>query len=288
MSVDKGRVEALNVDGGFFQRRCAQEFRGAKSWKVLAEEYPTEATSSTGRTRDETAIDILAGGASSWRRACLSVECKKADPFFKEWIFFRKHGSHHRFRNLAVEDKPNQRRVAIHLLEGNLSEVVCDYGRELTGRYGERDRDRTKTPSDRIQNAARQAVLGTRGVALGIANILYTPRENTMAWAHGEKALHLVPMVITTAKLYVCSFSPDDVALDAGSLAHEKAAFEEHSYVIYEHPLTGGLKFDPELVSRSPDDLDALTKAHVIVLQAQSLPELVQKYTPLARLIEGW
>ncbi len=287
---DEARTEALNVAGTFFQRRVVSLFRGRIPWMVIAEEYPVEyPQEGPPSERESSAMDIwlAAVGEPGLRgRAVAScqVECKKADPGFTDWVFFRKAGADHRFRHLTLRYLEDGR-PALMLQQGNLTDSLCDDGRELKGDYS--GRDRTKVTSARIQDAARQASLATLSSAFTLMRLSIHPFNHV-------RAVQIVPVVVTTANLLLCEFPVNQVDLSTGQLSPGvTATFTPRDFIVYDYPLTGGLalradrvQFADSLVEENPE---SLIKMQVVILNSRTgLDRFVADVLPVARLIEGW
>lgn len=90
----QARTHALNVEGIFFQQRVADILRQA-GWTVVAEEYPVAFPPGNGPiVGKEGRLDIRAERQFPGYVTVLAVECKKADPDYKEWVFFPKGENH--------------------------------------------------------------------------------------------------------------------------------------------------------------------------------------------------
>jgi len=288
-SNDSARTDALNVAGTFFQRKVAGEFRRS-GWLVLAEEYPvTYPQSGPLSERQSGAMDIWVinsaafhGGSPAGSAFSSQMECKKADPGFIDWVFFRKHGSNLRFRHLMLYREDAATQHALIVAEGNLH-ALCDDGRELKGDY--RGTDRTKSTSSRIQDAARQAALATLSTAMTLRTAPQPPLNRF-------RIITLAPVVVTTANLFICEFPLEDVQQATGRLPPKSAEYLPQDYVVYDYPLTGGLALAPgevALSNRIPDDnIEVLVKMHVLIVNAgKGLDRLIDQAHPLRVLIEG-
>lgn len=287
---DSARTDALNVAGAFFQRKVAGEFRRS-GWGVLAEEYPvTYPQSGPLSERQSGAMDIWVAILGSFEGRLgkpgllCQLECKKADPGFTDWVFFRKHGDNLRFRHLTfIREGDAAQAGGLFVAEGNLH-TLCDDGRELKGDY--RGKDRTRSTTSRIQDAARQAALATLSTATTLRNKPQPPLDRI-------RFIHLVPVVITTANLFLCEFDLGDVQQVTGQLPPKAAKYQPVDYVVYDYPLTGGLALSPGEVAvsdRIPDDnVEALAKVHVLIVNAaKGLDQLIDKAYPLGVLVEGF
>lgn len=289
MSDDAARTEALNVAGTFFQRKVAGEFRRRGGWRVLAEEYPvTYPQTGPLSERQSSAMDIWVANSEAWHGGspgspafAAQIECKKADPGFIDWVFLLKHGDDLRFRHLILRrDRDAVPDHNLFVAGGNLHSL-CDDGRELKGNY--RGADRTKSTSSRIQDAARQAALATLSTAL-------TLQRNPQPPLGQFRVIHLVPVVVTTANLFICEFALQDIQQATGKLPPKSAKYEPTEYVVYDYPLTGGLTFPGVGISGhiSDDNIELLVKMHVLIVNAaKGLDALIDKAHPFGVLIEG-
>lgn len=290
------RVQALNIAGSFFPRRCAKEFRRhPRTWQVIAEEYPVASPRPGPKGSQASAADlIVVNPPGRGAIVCLGVECKKADPRFKEWVFFKKFGGDNRFRHASLALTNPKVEQPIRLLrEGNLIDLY-DFGRELTGQYTKErqtETPSTKTTSQRIQDAAQQAALTVRSLAHELWTRIPDRKTKALDWATLNQWIHFVPLVLTTAKLLVCDFDAGNVDLQSGEISPESVTFEEKRFVLYDYPATGGLAFwsdDFEDLGKVADSFDAFARMHVLFLQTSALGRLAESQFPLKFLIEGW
>ena len=292
LTDDEARTEALSMAGAFFQRRVAAAFRGRAPWRVVAEEYPVEFPREGPLPQRETsAIDVWVAAVAPYggvgRNPALScqIECKKADPGFTDWVFFRKHGTPLRFRHLTVHRLENEPALVLH--EWNLTELLCDDGRELKGNY--RGLDRTRSTSSRIQDAARQAALATLSTAFTLMQAPVEPFGD-------RRAVQLVPVVVTTANLLLCEFPLDQVDFASGQLPATAASYSATDYVVYDYPLTSGLSVPTDRIGfadgtagATGGDLEELVKMHVLIVNSsRGLHRLVSEVYPLGVLIQSW
>jgi len=297
---DSHRVDALNIAGSFFPRRCAEEFRSRARWSVVAEEYPVfyPRDGRIGERLESAADMIVATASGCGPRVFLTVECKKADPRFVEWVFIKKyaHSSQlHRFRNLALSwDGVIGERPLRVLREGNPADPLCDFGCELMTESTGKDRPKPPT-TQRIQDAARQAVLALRSFVDELWQRNADTREPAMKastvlqWLAQSHRLDFVPVVITTAKLLVCDFDARSVDLRSARMASGLVKFDERPWVVYDYPLTGGLSFGADDVlpyNIQANPLEIMTKIHVLFLQSSNLPTLAADgLDPLPKLL---
>src|SRR5574341_608400 len=281
-SASDARTDALNIAGAFFPRKVAGELRRSSGWRVLAEEYPvTYPQVGPLSERQSSAMDVWAAifgkfvGPLGIPVILCQIECKKADPGFTDWVFFRKHGGGLRFRHLNfIRQGDAAQAGGLLVMDGNLH-TLFDDGRELKGDY--RGADRTKSTSSRIQEAARQAALATLSTAMSLRSRAQPPLDRF-------NLFHLVPLVVTTANLAVCEFNLEDVEQETGRLP-KAAEFRPAEFVVYDYPLTGGLALPPEAtVSQDipADNVEALVKMHVLIVNAgKGLDALIDRAEPL-------
>jgi len=84
-------VHVLNIHGAVFERWVEHVFEKAgSSWHVVATQFPVEYPPPRAFSRGfESTLDVWADYRVEKRWLSLLVECKKNDPRFIDWVFFR-------------------------------------------------------------------------------------------------------------------------------------------------------------------------------------------------------
>ena len=220
---------ALNEQGYLFQEACEQVLKnneGATGWEVRASEYPV---CLQGR---DTKVDIvLHSKTSSSPELYALVECKRADPSYIYWLFgapglpfgdalCSTFGLECRE---TMSDQPYQ----VNRLLTRLHFEVSTYGavNRLEAKRG--SAGRTSTPQN-IENAFGQVLRGVGGFA-----------QEQLDQRCKSRALFktfFVPVVVTTASLYVAYYEPRDIDLATGKISKDKVLFGPKSQPAEEVP----------------------------------------------------
>lgn len=208
---------ALNEQGYLLQHRVldvihtnARADQWGDTWAVEAFEVPVSLPN-----HDETRIDIVLKhkkAGSPWR---VVVECKRAAPDYKRWVFFGQNqiGSgpspnqyYIEHANLAgswcqnTEPEPKMS----HRLESRAAAtgyLAYDFG--LEARLNRLDNSKRVSATVVIEDALHQVTLGQAGLALKLR-------------AAHELTINLIPVVVTTAELTSADFKPESVSLSHG------------------------------------------------------------------------
>jgi hypothetical protein len=237
MSVELSDLlfNAINEQGYLFREACEQALKnkeGTTGWEVKASEYPVSLQG------QDTRVDIiLRSKTSSSPELYALVECKRADPTYIYWIFGAPGLP---FGNalcskLGIEcretrsDHPYQYSSFVKCLHFNL----FIYGAEswLEARKG--SDKRISTPQS-IENAFVQVLKGVGGLA--------QEQIDQRHKGHDLFKTFFVPIVVTTASLYVANYETRDVDLSIGRIAKDKVRFgsegqpaEEIDYVLIDY-----------------------------------------------------
>jgi hypothetical protein len=78
-----------------------------------------------------------------------------------------------------------------------------------------------------------------------------------------------VPVIVTTAKLYLLEFDARDVNAESGTIEAEKVQLAEKNCLVFESPLSRHLQRGPGRFVRPPDELEAVVKFQSIVVQSR-------------------
>ena len=146
-------VHSINIHGVFFERWCQQAIAEAEGWTLDSVNYPVEFPPANGPMRGkESALDIRASRNVADQRLCLLIECKKNNPDFVDWVFFKKPNERgtHGFIVSQVENKPRPSPAqgwdtvsAVKHLTSSF--VVTDEARETRSNYLELKNSGNKT-----------------------------------------------------------------------------------------------------------------------------------------------
>ncbi len=259
-------LNALNEQGYLFQEACEQALKnkeGTTGWEVKASEYPVSLQG------EDTRVDIvLRSKTSSSPELYALVECKRADPAHIYWIF----GApglpfgDALCSTLGLEcretrfDRPYQVRRLVTPLRFKLSTYHVETWLEARKRTD----GRTSTPQN-IENAFGQVLKGIGGLA-----------QEQLDQRHKSRDLFktfFVPVMVTTASLYVAYYEARNVDLSTGRIAKDKVLFgpesqpaEEVEWVLVDYGV--GENIAPKPI---PEDYHGLDPAELQKYKTRSI-----------------
>ncbi len=209
---------AINEQGYLFREACEQTLKnneGATGWEVKASEYPVSLQG------QDTRVDlVLRSKTPSSPELYAIVECKRADPAYIYWIF----GApglpfiDALCSTLGLEcreirsDHPYQANRFVTRLHFKFSTYAAESWLEARKDSGRR----TSTPQN-IENAFAQVLKGVGGFAQEQLDQRQKSRELFRT--------SFVPVVVTTASLYVAYYETRNVDLSTGRIAKDKVLF---------------------------------------------------------------
>lgn len=160
------------------------------------------------------------------------------------------------------------------------SEVAED-GRETRGNYmAYKDRrDKTRTSSNSIFEAARQVCLAYRAIAHEETEAANRTITTDMVPFHARQYT-FVPVIVTTARLHLCEFAPEDVSPISGSLPLDRARLREVSHLRYEFALPPALQWEgsPSIEKDSPDWREPYIRQWITVINAAHFEAFLEQY----------
>jgi len=280
---DEWTIYALNIHGVFFERRCATLVARTNGWRVLATNYPVEFPPPNGPWRGkESCLDIWArkDGDPDFVVDTL-IECKKANPDFVNWVFFPKAScpTPAPFSFARVDNKPkdeaapswsSQTSIAV---ETTIIPVVND-AREVRGEYAKyQGNNKTKTSNAAIQEAAYQVALGTRAIVHEEGALLGKARESPQHPSPPWGTKVYIPVIVTTAKLFVVQFESQAVKLDSGEIDLHDAKLVPAKSVLYEYALPKHVQHAPAdpLQTLQIGNSEVFSRMYIFVVHSEAL-----------------
>jgi len=86
-SEEQWLVHAINIQGMFFEGWVADTLRRREYWSVAATGLPVSVP--RGTSTQESELDVLAERDGDELRLTLFIECKKHNPDYAQWVFFK-------------------------------------------------------------------------------------------------------------------------------------------------------------------------------------------------------
>jgi hypothetical protein len=218
---------ALNEQGYLFQEACAQVLQDnekATEWRVTASEYPVSLQG------EDTRVDIVLRAVAPVHPELYAlVECKRADPEYVCWLFGAPGLPYGNAlcTTLGIEcreawsDRPLQITRLLPQIHFKLPTYQVKSWLEAKTRAGKR----VSTPQN-IENAFVQVLRGLEGFA--------TEQVDQRQKSQNTFETFFIPIVITTASLYVASYEPKDIDLSTGKVSKGKVLFGTKSQPLEE------------------------------------------------------
>ena len=243
------RTIALNAEGTFFQENVRKVFEKS-GFKLHAIEYGVSAGSAETKYR-ESRLDL-------WFRCQLEgcvfnilVECKKADPKLKEWIFFRSPDDH---PNLFVVDCARRNQAGkwqLQRFNTAYSNFYAFSGKELKGEWTKNGSDSWKTATARIDDACDQVAIALRSISMQYEKM------TDLIPTFGGMPHFLIPVVVTNANLLTCELSAESI--DRSEVNVSEVLFDKRENLIIRHPMA------PHMQMRLWSSSEELSKNFVFI-----------------------
>ncbi|MDQ6947103.1 MAG: hypothetical protein M3256_12760 [Actinomycetota bacterium] len=286
-------IQALNIHGAFFERWCREVVDSLAPWHVKYSNYPVEFGGL------ESNLDVRADRNLDGHLVSLLIECKKHNPEFIDWIFLPKKGVYTGTPLLINELRlrPSNLDVGSWSFEGVIGGLrwnspIADEARETRGSYSEYSKLQTekapkaamtKTSNAAITEAARQVAIATQSItreefrhgnALGALKPPRTP---------GYEFHHIVPAIVTTARLFQCEFAPADVNPRTGEIPIDRVTLQQVQHLRLEYPMPPSLQRQPdpaELGTLLEDRLlERYQRLQMIVIHSEAFEAFLRDFT---------
>ncbi len=225
-------------------------------------------------------------------RFTLCIECKKLDPDYATWIFFKT--SNETSMNLISKNKKNEDNVTlleipettrkniktyIQLMQSwNFKPIrhsLCDSSVAINKKEkerGKRNKEFYKRDFDKIDDAARQIIKGTYGYILDKLN-------HQIVSANEEDDCNNIiyfPIIVTTAELKIGVFDEDKIDRDDGFLT-EPLELEKVDSLIYEVAPPSSVRFSsPDFDSLDLERKRSSSKWHVLIMSVDGFMKFLK------------
>ncbi|KKW17022.1 MAG: hypothetical protein UY56_C0005G0047 [Parcubacteria group bacterium GW2011_GWA1_50_14] len=252
MPTDQQKTGLLNEAGLPFQEFCYFTVKQNENYLAVQEVPFTHPPSQGAQLGKTGAIDILAAkfrfGDPAYFGArgsliYLFIECKRASPNIKNWIFLKLDNEDKRLPTFFVKKSRAGQWGSLEAIRGIFPNL--GYGHpehfEATGVAIEVNSALNawnRNQDDKIYKAALQANYGLNAIGSQLSNTV----ENLDIPGNVTKILYL-PVVVTTANLYLANFDPSQVSKDDGAIDLSSVSYEEKPWLTYDFPLPDYLKY---------------------------------------------
>lgn len=279
-------IHSINIHGVFFERWCQSVIAGAGRWRVTKTNYPVEfpPSGSSFHSREST-LDIAAENRSHRTHVSLLVECKKSNPEFVNWVFFPRTRMAdtdiffvHQLKNSPTSGSDGGWFTSQSFDRTTSEFTITDEARETRTSYADyRKQDKTRTSNTAVTEAARQIALATQAMVLEEIRRLDQLSGDSPRPAMPYSRMLFVPAIITTARLFSCTFDPHEVDPVTGQIDYAKATLEQRPFLIYEYPLPRALQFDPETFQDAGERIspELFVRMHILVIHGEKLGEVL-------------
>ncbi|HEX9927556.1 MAG TPA: hypothetical protein VGB02_03315 [Pyrinomonadaceae bacterium] len=293
---DEWTIHALNIHGVFFERWCAKTINETPNFRVVSTNYSVEFPLPVNGVRGkESALDIRAEITTHDFLLTLIVECKKNNPDFVDWIFFPTQLYRPRILEapIIINEPKQKTQIGWEVKNDRTARYFSDIpftdeSRETKGNYQSipNNSTKTKTSNAAITEAAYQVSLATQAIffeelenskkAADIAGLESRPRYSEQV---------ILPVIVTSAKLFVCNFDAGNVDPNTGEIPFEKAELKEHPYLIFDYPLPRHLQYIPHnsLTKRSRYKIESFMQMQIMVVNSAHLQDFLKMIESDAR-----
>lgn len=232
----------LNIHGYGFQHAVLRKIEELRSdyyfpWEYRSSEFPV------GSERAGTRIDFIL----KHRKIPLYIlaECKRANPRFSDWCFLQTPPRKRTSQETAVQIELVNREVGatftlhvIHPREG-IFDLPMEIKTDLKGDA------QPKGSGQAIEEAATQICRGLNGmIEFSIKNRQAFSENNYVGF---------LPVIFTTAKLYISTADISDSDLESGNLPLSSINHEERSWLFFHYTQSPGLKHSVYSMSKATD-----------------------------------
>lgn len=280
---------ALNEHGFLFQERIAELFTGqAKTkWKVSATEFPVSLLSHA--VHEETRIDLVlerhvATHNVDWH---LPIECKRANPDYKTWLFFNERP--------RVDDPAGR---SLYIQAGYLSggwnhqgevpllkyvtqfappkaAAVPTFTYYLEVRENPPNRAGGSASTKTLEEAFNQVTMG----AVGLGRQLHRLQKFNF---------RVVPVVVTTAEVFAADFQAGNVSLQRGELVPANLKLRPLDWLVVNYAISDTMSQFAALTSNQGrtlgEQLSTFLLRSIFVVRAEKLEEFLDWFDQIADL----
>ena len=259
-------VHSLNIQGEFFERWCRRMVHSTPGWKVAGWDYPVEFPPPNGPFRGkQSRMDIRAFAQIERSRLLLAIECKKNNPEFVNWVFLpsglgeaSRSGGMRIIRNSTAPSSPGWK-VESQVRSFQWKLPFADGAREVRGSYVySKRRDLTKTSNSAISEASYQVSIAAQAVNAEEVDFSRALSE-VQGVAMPFETEYIMPMIVTTGRLFMLDFNPADVSPKTGEIPLNGATMTEVPAVVLHYPL-------PKEIQMMPADLGRTLKDELLYL----------------------
>jgi hypothetical protein len=254
--TDNSLLDIVNASGFLFQLRVEHEIQASRDkhkWKIVAREHRWVDRESGA----EGFIDLVLG-ASRYRMA---VECKRVRD--ANWVFLAQEGSLDTVEKARLlwtyRGDSLQAMAAWDDLRAHPQSVESPFC--MVRGQGEKDTSMLE----------RLSGILLRSLEALAQQELQLPPQHSFVNHHVY-----IPLIVTTAELRVCRFSLEEIDLETGQLAEDKAEFQTVSFLRFRKGLATNLA--PKEPPNNLEQANQQSERTIFIVQAKKLSSFLQQF----------
>ncbi len=273
-SLEQILFDGLNEHGFLFQEKCAEvlQHNARKTkWGVLTKEYPISTKAK------DTRIDIVLKDTSSSRHQIYAiVECKRVNPTRGYWLFGNPLGTYSQPLLISLRagySRSGNYSVHYAQLKLPLDDIATDLIDNWWLEISKKGKQKYDASPDPIEKAFTQVCIGVSGMA--------QEQEIQCRKNPEELSAVFIPVIITTAPLYVATYELKDVDLASGRINRDKIYFgprgqepESYDWLLIDYGASRSLSpegLDEHVEGISPVELEEYHKRSIFVVNSEHI-----------------
>ena len=282
-------TRALNEHGFLFQDRITELFAGKNptKWIIEATEFPVSLVSQA--VHEETRIDLVLkrrvrAHNVDWH---IPVECKRANPDYKTWVFFNQRpriendsgGSLYIQAGELVGGWDRKGDVPLQKFVTQFSPPepadVPTFTYYLETRENPPSKAGSSASTKTLEDAFNQVTLGL----IGLGRQLHRSQHFSF---------RIVPVVVTTAEVFVADFNIGDVSLQRGEISRANLKLRPLDWLVVNYAISDVISQFAEL-TRDPartlgEHLSTFVLRSIFVVRADKMEAFLNWFDQLADL----
>ncbi len=272
-------LKILNETGFFFQMRVAKEVHDIID--IVKEEIPFE------HNRQTSKLDVLAEISHDRFRAFIFVEAKRHSHDYNSWIFFKPEIARKPappyilgfgvFKPADVVDTFYSSASSKSGAALNLALVPYPFSKLDSLEVGyigiEVKLSESKHRLQDLAEVSKDVVIATHGMAMETEKRAHKDPQTR------EEITFFIPVIVTTAKLFLAEAELSKVALTDGKISQDGLHLQDVPWLVYEYPLNAELLLPANAGSERWDTTreDILRKRHIFIVNSESLRDFLTR-----------
>lgn len=272
--IEQTLFDGLNEHGFLFQEKCAEVLKqnaNKTKWVLHVTEYPISI-----RNRDSRIDIVLRDKSSHHHQIYAIVECKRVNPTRGYWLFgkpLQPYFSQPLLINLRSESRGgNRAKTHYDQLKLQFDDIATYLIDNWWLQIGKRGNKIDSSPNP-IEDAFIQACIGASGLAQEL--------DFQLLKSYEKSSILFIPIVITTAPLYVATYELNDVSLASGTINRDKIYFgpsgqepEKLQWLLVDYGASRSIspeRLDEDKEGIQPVDLEEYHKRSIFVVNSEHI-----------------